>query len=71
MIIKILQEPNIPGTISAVFGFAIGLVCGTYGNGWYLRHAQNVFSEVGPEVLEPATRVRVISEKYVGAGLYR
>jgi hypothetical protein len=41
-----LGRPEAPGTLGRFVGFVAGLVCGGFGNAWYLAHAQKTIGKM-------------------------
>lgn len=50
--IGILGRAEVPSALNFV-GLAIGLICGTNGNRWYLAHAQKTIAEARDRGLDP------------------
>jgi hypothetical protein len=41
-----LGKPEAPGTLTSFVGIIAGMICGGFGNAWYLSHAQKTINEV-------------------------
>jgi hypothetical protein len=44
--VGILSRPDTPGYIGRLIGLVAAIVCGGFGNEWYLSHAQKVITEM-------------------------
>ncbi len=51
--VGILREARTPRGSSVLVGILTGLICGAYGNRWYLSHARKTTSDVRAQGLEP------------------
>lgn len=46
LFVGILGEPEPPLVLSRVIGLGVAVLCGAYGNRWYLAHARKAIAEV-------------------------
>lgn len=46
LFVVVLGEPEPPAVLSNVIGIAVAVLCGAYGNQWYLSHARKVIRDV-------------------------
>jgi hypothetical protein len=63
-----LGMPEAPAALSRLVGLAAALVCGSYGNRWYLSHAQKVITAVRSRGL-PEEEYRRVLAKVGGTSL--
>lgn len=43
---KVLGKPDVPAAVGSVVGLVAALICGAFGNRWYLAHARRRVAEV-------------------------
>jgi hypothetical protein len=62
LIVGVLGEPEVPTRLSSLVGFITGVICGAFGNIWYLSHARKVIANVRSQNLPENEHLRVLSE---------
>ena len=61
--VEILRMPEPPPVLDKLVGLIAALVCGLFGNRWYLSHAHNVIAEVRSQGLPEEDHLRMLSKR--------
>jgi len=59
----ILAKPEAPAALSSLFGFAAAIVCGNFGNQWYLSHTRKVITEVRSQGLPDDAHSQTLAKR--------
>lgn len=63
LFLVVLGYPETPNSIAFATSMAFALVCGLFGNSWYLAHARREIDRAKAEGLEGATLVRALAHR--------
>jgi len=63
LFVGVLGKPEAPARLGRPFGLAAALVCGWFGNGWYLSRARRVVGEVRSQKLAARAHLRELSKR--------
>ena len=58
-----LGMPEPPAAVGRLVGLAAAIVCGCFGNRWYLSHARKVITEVRSQGLPEEEYLRILSKR--------
>ena len=61
--VGMLGDPEPPAGLGQVVGLVAAIICGCYGNQWYLSHARRVISEVSATGLQGDDLVRTLVKR--------
>ncbi|MEK7449193.1 MAG: DUF2628 domain-containing protein [Planctomycetota bacterium] len=61
--VGILGKPETPAALTRVVGLVASMICGTYGNRWYLSHACAVVSELSDTGLRDDALLQKLSNR--------
>lgn len=59
----LLGYPETPGGIDLFVGIGVGILCGSQGNAWYLRHAKQIIADVRERTPEGPARMQVLKQR--------
>jgi hypothetical protein len=63
LFVGVLGEVETPAGVGRVVGIVAAVVCGSFGNRWYLSHARRVVSEVHARGLEEQAVAEVLAKR--------
>lgn len=63
LFVGILGKAETPAGLDSVVGLVAAIICGAYGNRWYLSHARKVISDVCAQGLEQNAVTGVLSKR--------
>jgi hypothetical protein len=61
--VGILGKPEPPHDLARLVGFAVAIVCGCFGNQWYLYRARKVIADVRSQGLSAEEHLRELSKR--------
>jgi len=63
LFVGILVKQETPPGFDRIVGLVVGVVCGAYGNRWYLSHARRIISDIRSQGLPQDAVLRTIAER--------
>jgi hypothetical protein len=63
LFVRMLRMPEPPAVSNLVVGLAAAIVCGAFGNQWYLSHARKVIADVRSQGLTEDEHLRVLARR--------
>ena len=63
LFVGILGKSETPAALGRVVGLVAAIICGTYGNRWYLSHARKVVSDVRAQGIEEHAAAEMLSKR--------
>ena len=61
--VGVLGKPEAPGSFGSFFGLIAGMVCGGFGNEWYLSHTQKAIDEVRSQGLAEDSYLQALAKR--------
>jgi Protein of unknown function (DUF2628) len=59
----LLRLPAVPGGVNLIYSLASAIICGLFGNSWYLSHARRKVAEVHAQGLEGERLLFTLSQR--------
>jgi hypothetical protein len=61
--VDFLNKPEVPRALANIVGLVVAVVCGAYGNRWYLSHAKKIIAEVRLQGLDDESFLKELARR--------